>query len=182
MKQLSISRFAGCVLLVSTLLISTGGCVDTMQYRYISLLDVEGIRVTKQERPNLKHFHLMESTFPIDYELSRSAYQLRFRVATDDFAPHIWIEATDPSGARLLVKPRSDRLPTGQRSHPCGAYSTTKPSLELRFAWLRCGTDAAPEERVIAFDVVDASGATLGEEDLRFALVENGLHFAPDGP
>lgn len=182
MKPISISRVAGCVLVVVTLLVSTAGCAEPMRYRYISLKDVDGIRVTEQEEPDLKHFHLMEATFPTGYELGRSAYQLRFRVATDVFAPHIWIEATDPSGAPLLLKPRSDRLPKGQRSRPCGTYSTAKPSPELRFDWVICGTDATAEEMVIAFDVLDADGATVGEEDLRFALVDNGFYFPPDGP
>jgi len=169
-------------LVVLSLLISTAGCAESMRYRYISLKDVESIRVTRQEQPDLKHFHLMEATFPTSYELTRPAYQLNFRIATEVFAPHIWIEATTPAGDPLLLKPRFDRLPKGEHPRPCGTYSTSKPTAELRFDWVICGTDAVAGEMVVAFDVVDANGTTVGEEDLPFKLVNNGFYFPPDGP
>jgi hypothetical protein len=153
-----------------------------MRYRYVSLKDVAEIETTKEEEPDLKHFHLLEGAFPTGYTLKQPAYQLAFRVDTERFAPHIWIKATTGAGAPLSLKPRSDRLPKSERARPCGTYSTSQPTDELRFDWVICGTDAAPEEMMIAFDVVDADGSVLGEEALPFKLEANGFYFPPDGP
>ena len=182
MNRLLLSRYLACLLVASTLLISTAGCAEPMRYRYVSLKNVAGIETTREEKPDLKHFHLLERAFPTGYTLKQPAYQLAFRVDTDRFAPHIWIKATTGAGATLSLKSRSDRLPKSGRARPCGTYSTSQPTDELRFDWVICGTDAAPEEMVIAFDVVDADGSVLGEETLPFNLENNGFYFPPDGP
>ena len=182
MKKLLLSRnFAG-LLVALALLSPTAGCAEPMRYRYISLKEVAGIETTKDEEPDLKHFHLLEGPFPTGYTLKRPAYQLVFRVDTGRFAPHIWIAATAGAGAPLSLKPRSDSLPISGRSRPCGTYSTSQPTDELRFDWVICGTDATPDEMTIAFDVIDANGSVLGEEALPFKLEANGFYFPPDGP
>jgi len=182
MNKLLLSRSLASLLVTLALLSSTAGCAEPMRYRYISLKDVTGIETTKEEEPELKHFHLLEGAFPTGYTLKQPAYQLAFRVDTERFAPHIWIKATTGAGAPLFLKPRSDRLPKSERARPCGTYSTSQPTDERRFDWVICGTDAAPEEMKIAFDVVDADGSVLGEEALPFKLEANGFYFPPDGP
>ena len=123
---------------------------------------------------------LGESEFPSAYRLDRSSYRLDLRIESDRFLPHVWIESSTPSGESLLVKPRSDRLARAGRPRPCGTYSGSEPTEKLRFDWVICGPDAGAAEMTIAFDIVDGNNTTLGNEDLPFEFVTNGLYLPPD--
>jgi len=98
------------------------------------------------------------------------------------FAPHIWISSSDDRGSALSLKSRSDRQARFGRAKPCGTFSTSQATSELRFDWVICGADAEPEEMMIGFDVLDAEGQVIGEENIAFQLVDNGFYFPPDGP
>jgi hypothetical protein len=153
-----------------------------MRYRHISLDEVQGIDVSREEEPNLEHVHLFERAFPTGYTLDRPGYRLEFRIDPSNFAPHVWIIASSETGKRLSLLQRSDRLPKSGRARPCGTYSVSEPVGELRYSWTICGTDATPNEFVIAFDVLAEDGTVIGQESLPFRLEENGFYFPLDGP
>ena len=54
-------------------------------------------------------------------------------------------------------------------------YGRIKTSARFTFVWIVCNK-ADPEELVIAFDVVDESGAAI-RENLRFELKYEGFYF-----
>jgi hypothetical protein len=177
----SFRRIGGALVLL-VLFTTSAGCVEKMRFKYVSLENVDGIQVEMYEKPDLRHTQLMESKFPTHYRLNRSAYSLRFTIAKDKFSPHIWIEAVMPSGKKMRVKSRPDRLSKRGRARPCGTYSEASPTASLRFDWVICGSNAEPDEMRIAFDVQGAEGEVIGTEDIQFQLSDNGFYFPPDGP
>ena len=181
MKRWTLLRLLLWVLGLASLA-SSLACAESLRYRYVSIENVPGINTTKIGASDLRHPHLLGGEFPIEYELRRPSYRLVFWIATDRFAPHIWIRPTVEPAQALLLKPRPDLLPPTTRARPCGTYSTPRATEELRFDWVICGVDASPEEMSIAFDVVDTHGEVRGQEVLRFQIHESGFYFPPDGP
>jgi hypothetical protein len=164
------------------MLLANTACAEPIRIRYVSLEDVEGVRITDRQKPALKHVQFWASEFPIDYRLERSTYVVRFRIDTDEYLPHVSFEASTKSREPLRIRPRPDRVPYTGRVRRCGTFSDAEVKGRVRFDWVICGANATRDEMVISFDVVSQSDQVVGSEEIPFRLVENGFYLPPDGP
>jgi hypothetical protein len=153
-----------------------------MSYYYISLEDLPDAEVRQVALPRLGSPLLGDKPMPIKYAIQRKGYTITTTINPAVFGPRMTVVAADSTGKPLILTPRPDRVPNTRNTRPCGTYDVRSEGRVFEYAWVICLATEGEEERVISFDVAElASGAVIGEEALRFALIRNGLYLPFEG-
>ena len=154
------------------MLLAVGGCAPSFNYfYYLSLVGVEDIEIL--DRGVVDDIALFHKPMPLRYQLERNAYVVEFELTpSEEGFPHVWIRATMPSGEGVALEPtRDDRCDYWRYSSTFGKYSFKWSSLDH---CLLEGGEAAVRQ-VIGLVVHDSTGNVMGEEDLPFEIVRNGI-------
>lgn len=172
--------------LIFIFLICSAGCVPQFyDYKYISLEQLESVRVVARGKSEL-HGLMSDDEMPIRYELAREHYGLIFEVDRKYHWPSIFVISKAPNGAALLIE--------AIEVSNCGSFSEFGPDYKidgvqaLRYEWTppyhrNCevsGKESYPQQQLIGFKVKNQAGKVLGEERIPFVLIENGIHYEID--
>ena len=164
------------------LLALSAGCGQFYPYEYMSLEETPGAVVRSKARAEFEGL-FFGPTIPVEYSIEREGYDLRILIDERTPATNATVELVNPLGRKLV--PRMRRGMRIGRARPCGSFAASdytrtrhdriRTPARFTFLWITC-READPEELVIAFDVVDESGAAT-KENLRFELRHEGSYF-----
>ena len=169
------------VLLGVLVMLFSASCVRWYDYKYISLEQVQGIRVVSRGRPDRSSIQA-DKEMPLRYELNRDRYVLLFELDENRYWSSIFIGARSMSGVVFAVEP----LPVAA----CGRFDKSLSNQTVKYVWIPAAfvADCPVQEnegyvshQVIRFSVKDREGKTLGEEHVPFVLVRNGSYYLVDG-
>ena len=157
--------------------LSLAACVPVpFDYYYISLVDVEEIKILETGRSSFSGF--FHKPMPIRYEIARQTYVLDIEFDRRTFQPSVWINATGESGEWLHIE--------SVNASRCGDWHqfVSGKQLRSRFYWsLITDPSCLPEnfvdleELVIVFNVIGDDGEYLGREQFPIKIVRNGTMF-----
>ena len=169
---------AGAALLAICALLLTSCFQRPYRLRYLSFERVDGITVNLTAPIELENL-MFASEIPVEYTLQRPDYAVIVRIERKSFRPRAVVSLREGRNLRIVARPRLTMRPG--RAAPCGGYDQiSNGGQKLLFSWSICGDDAAPGEFLLAFDVVDGSGAIVREERLPFELKHDGIYWAND--
>ena len=175
------------VVAATAVVLFLGNCFQVRRFEYLSFEELAGVRVSAAAR--IAHDDLYFGPWvATEYFLSRAHYELRLRIDETVTFPHVSVELTGaPEGMwihpRLVSSEADGTLGRIGFSSPCGTISSPKPlnaagaptgSRQYTLLWRRCADRRDPDEFVMVFDVVAASGETI-EERLPFELKTRGF-------
>ena len=163
------------------------GCGQFYRYEYMSFEGTHGAVVQSTARVEFEGL-FFGPTIPVEYSIEREGYALRILIDETTSATNATVELAETSGHEIVLRHWERGVRPG-RPVPCGSidgpdhprtrysprYSRIKTSPRFTFLWITCNTPD-PGELVIAFDVVDESGAAT-KENLRFELKYQGSYF-----
>lgn len=162
------------------------GCVPNVDdYYYISLAHHTEVRVIQEGKPQNSNLYFANEA-PLGYSYERESYELRLKLAMDDYWAAVLISATTLEGEPLAITP----LPFGA----CGSFEHLGKAYSLegapaqKYVWSPAfhrdcsvdGNDGFQPDQIIAFEVTSEGGVRLGSESLAFELVQNGSYLSVD--
>lgn len=172
--------------IVSIVILLTVGCVSrSFDYKYISLEQLEGIKVISYGQPELASLKF-DREMPIRYELLRKDYLLIFELDKNNRWPSILVGSRSIDGSDLIVE--------SNKVGKCGGFDdwSVQDNIDdlsaLRYVWSpafnrRCkvsGNEDHASEQVISFLVKGLEGELYGVEELPFILIKNGTYYEND--
>lgn len=165
-------------------LLACAGCQYEYDYKYISLEEIEGIRITSHGRLDRSDI-VVDHDMPMRYELERKTYIVIFEIDNYHW-PNILVIAKSFNADSLVIEP----IKIGG----CGSFNNLIDYLRIddmqawRYEWTpslhrNCpvkGRESHPPDQVINFKVKNPKGEILGEERLPFTLIANGTYYEID--
>lgn len=172
--------------LIFIFLICSAGCAPQFyDYKYISLEQLESVRVVARGQSEL-HGLMFDDEMPIRYELAREHYGLIFEVDRKYHWPSIFVISKAPNRAALLIE--AIKVGNCGRFKEIGSDYKIDDVQALRYVWSpafsrNCevsGNESYPQQQIIGFNVKNQAGKVLGEERIPFVLIENGIRYVID--
>jgi hypothetical protein len=158
-------------------LVGLQGCTNMrFDYYFISFEKIEGAEILERKLiglPNLKN----NSAIPVRYLITRDNYDLFIEITDKSYSPHAKVSVKD---GKYFVVPKRDTSAVSDTGKICSSYYLdAKDKSTLSFGWsIECLSDEV--EKAIIFDVVDASGALVSSERMRFQIKQNGEYILRD--
>ena len=159
------------------------GCGEFHRYEYISFEETPAAVVQLMAPAEFEGL-FFGPTIPVEYLIKRDGYALRILIDERTSTTNATVELAEASGHKLVLRLWERGVRPGAMQ-PCGSIDTSlypitrhggiNTPTRFTFLWIVCN-EIDPDELVIPFDVVDASGGVT-EKNLRFKLKYEGFYF-----
>jgi hypothetical protein len=147
-------------------------------YRYIDFLPVDGLStdlVAGLDQPEV----WFAGKLPLRWILRRDAYAVVLANDPPSVLPGITIALTADTSAGIRLRPNPSTQGVSPAGNICASYYPLPGNVEIEFGW---SADCLGKDlpMTVEFDVLDTTGAVIGNERLNFSLSTQGWYVLKD--